>query len=90
MVMSPCTQRLPLPPVRILSILLSFPSLIPPQVVQEADRGGRGDRGHQPGQVQEGAAGDGGGRAGTNCIKIGLPGKLILSKRKGLREVLFS
>ena len=24
---------------------------------------------------------------GTNCIKIGLPGKLILSKRKGLREV---
>ena len=28
--------------------------------------------------------------AGTNCIKIGLPGKLILSKRKGLREVLFS
>ena len=28
--------------------------------------------------------------AGTNCIKIGLPGKVILSKRKGLREVLFS
>ena len=28
--------------------------------------------------------------AGGNCIKIGLPGKLILSKRKGLREVLFS
>ena len=27
---------------------------------------------------------------GTNCIKIGLPGKLILSKRKGLREVIFS
>ena len=27
---------------------------------------------------------------GMNCIKIGLPGKLILSKRKGLREVLFS
>ena len=27
---------------------------------------------------------------GTNCIKIGLPGKLIFSKRKGLREVLFS
>ena len=27
---------------------------------------------------------------GGNCIKIGLPGKLILSKRKGLREVLFS
>ena len=28
--------------------------------------------------------------AGTNCIKIGLPGKLILSRRKGLPEVLFS
>ena len=27
---------------------------------------------------------------GTNCIKKGLPGKLIFSKRKGLREVLFS
>ena len=27
---------------------------------------------------------------GTNFIKIGLPGKLILSKRKGLREVIFS
>ena len=29
-------------------------------------------------------------RAGTICIKIGLPGKEILSKRKGLREFLFS
>ena len=28
--------------------------------------------------------------SGTNCIKIGLTGKLILSKRKGLREVIFS
>ena len=28
--------------------------------------------------------------AGMNCIKIGLPGKLMLSKRKGLWEVLFS
>ena len=27
---------------------------------------------------------------GMNCIKIGLPGKLILSMRKVLREVLFS
>ena len=27
---------------------------------------------------------------GMNCIKIGLSGKLIFSKRKGLREVLFS
>ena len=25
-----------------------------------------------------------------NCIKMGLPGKLILSKRKGLLEVIFS
>ena len=30
------------------------------------------------------------GRPGTICIKIGLPGKLINSKRKGLQEVLFS
>ena len=32
------------------------------------------------------------GRRGPegNCLKIGLPGKLILSKRKGLREVTFS
>ena len=29
-------------------------------------------------------------QAGMNCIKIGLPGKLILRKRKGLREVIFS
>ena len=28
--------------------------------------------------------------AGTNCIKIGLPGKLILSNRKGPQEILFS
>ena len=28
--------------------------------------------------------------SGMNCIKIGLPGKLILSKRKCLPEVLFS
>ena len=28
--------------------------------------------------------------SGGNCIKMGLPGKLILSKKKGLREVLFS
>ena len=28
--------------------------------------------------------------SGGNCIKIGLPGKLILSKRKSLREVRFS
>ena len=29
-------------------------------------------------------------KTGTNCIKIGLPGKLILRKRKGPQEVLFS
>ena len=28
--------------------------------------------------------------SGMNCIKIGLPGKQIVSKRRGLREVLFS
>ena len=28
--------------------------------------------------------------AGSNCIKISLPGKMILSKRKGLWEVTFS
>ena len=33
---------------------------------------------------------DGAMTSGTNCIKIGLPGKVILSKRKGLLEVLFS
>ena len=30
------------------------------------------------------------GQTGGNCIKVGLPGKLILSKRKGLWEDLFS
>ena len=30
------------------------------------------------------------GKAGSNCIKISLWGKLILSERKGLWEVLFS
>ena len=29
-------------------------------------------------------------RPGGNCIKIGLPGKVIPSKRKGLRDVIFS
>ena len=29
-------------------------------------------------------------QAGMNCIIMGLPGKLILSKRNGLREVIFS
>ena len=53
-------------------------------------------------KVMPGKGDDGGGHAheaklgeqlrldGGECIKIGLPGKLILSKRKGLREVLFS
>ena len=30
------------------------------------------------------------GGPGGNCIKTGLPGKLILGKRKGLLKVLFS
>ena len=29
------------------------------------------------------------GSAGMNCVKTGLPGKLILSKRKGLQEIIF-
>ena len=33
---------------------------------------------------------EGARRPGTNIIKIGLPGKPILSKRKGLHEVIFS
>ena len=28
--------------------------------------------------------------SGTNCIRIGLPGKLILRERKGLPKYLFS
>ena len=46
-----------------------------------------------PDQGREGGAGGGlqhEPRPGTNWIKIGLPGKLTLSKRKGLGEVLFS
>ena len=52
--------------------------------------------GQDPGSERGDAAGglravpgqDGrGDHAGMNCIKIGLPGKLIFSKRKGLREV---
>ena len=41
---------------------------------------------------EEGGEGGGGEDfpQGTNCLKIGLPGKLILSKRIDLREVLFS
>ena len=41
-------------------------------------------------QQQQAAPATGRGRAGMNCIRIGLPGKLILSKRKSLLEVLFS
>ena len=57
----------------------------------EAQPEGGGDRGAAEGQrrrdvhVSQVAA-----PAGTNCIQIGLHGKLILSKRKGLREILFS
>ena len=45
---------------------------------------------------EESPEGRGGGRAvpllrpGMNCIKIRLPGKLILSNKKGLCEVIFS
>ena len=49
--------------------------------------------GERRAQVGAGREGEGGGaaeRRGTNCIKIGLPGKLNLSKSKGLQEVLFS
>ena len=42
---------------------------------------------HVPGDVPE-LLGD--GVPGGDCIKIGLPGKLITGKRKGLREVRFS
>ena len=41
------------------------------------------------GQEEEGS-GEAAEGSGMNCIKIGLPGKMILSERKGLREVLFS
>ena len=39
-----------------------------------------------PGQRRAGAV----HLPGMNCIKIGLPGKLILSKGKGLWEIIFS
>ena len=38
----------------------------------------------------EGEGGTAGAATGTNCIKIGLPGKLILSMIKVCQEVLFS
>ena len=50
--------------------------------------GGRARR--AGGDGQPAAAAGAGARAGTNCIEMGFPGKLILSKRKGLWEVLFS
>ena len=43
-----------------------------------------------PGQVGVGGEVFQVGAPGGNCIKTGLPGKLILSKRKVLQEVLFS
>ena len=39
------------------------------QVVQEADRGGGGDRRHQPGQVQEGSAGLRGGGGAQQAVR---------------------
>ena len=54
--------------------------------IRRANMSAAGDEGH----VGEGKMLGAGALAGTNCIKIGLPGKLILSKRKGLREAPFS
>ena len=61
-------------------------------VLHDRRRGGGGERDprhprprHGPQLAELEVVGPGG-----NCIKIGLPGKLILSKRKGLREVLFT
>ena len=39
---------------------------------------------------EEDRVGQGGPLPGMNCIKIGLPGKRILSKIKDLQEILFS
>merc|ERR1712156_612188 len=39
------------------------------QVIQEADRGGGGDRRHQPGQVQEGSAGLRGGGGAEQAVR---------------------
>ena len=47
---------------------------------QERDRSAHEQRPHA-GRAEQ---------TGMNCTKIGLPGKLILSKRKGLQKVLFS
>ena len=45
---------------------------------------------HGPAETEAKAKGEQDMRAGMNCIKIGLPGKLILGKRKVLQEVIFS
>ena len=60
-----------------------------------------GSAGERRGERRDFGAAEGAGReedegarghphAGTNCIQIGLPGKSIFSKRKGLWEVIFS
>merc|ERR1712203_671642 len=41
--------------------------------LQEADRGGRGDRRPQPGQVQEGPAGAGGDRGPCQAVRVRPP-----------------
>ena len=51
----------------------------------EGERGGHAGR-RVDARHHRQTAGD--ASAGGNCIKMGLPGKLILSKRKGLWEVL--
>ena len=48
-------------------------------------RAEQGDRG----ALQRGQDGADGQDPGTNCIKMGLPGKLILTKRKGLQWRIF-
>ena len=60
----------------------------------EKGRGRKVRQEAQEAQQEEGGGQEkeGGGQEeeqGTNCIKIG-PGKLILRKRKGLLEVIFS
>ena len=58
----------------------------PPLLLREEERTERPGGGDRVGGVHRRV---GRGGAGMNCIKLGLPGKLMLSKRKGLQEVLF-
>ena len=47
----------------------SLQAAVQDQDLQAADRGGRGDRRPQPGQVQEGPAGAGGGRGARQACR---------------------